>query len=466
MHIRSPIRGFKNSSAKPSDLIYPEKKPAGAGRVNAVAAGSSAREAGFRPGDRLLFLNGCRLRDIIDYRFCLEDGINKLEAERDGHRIKIRLRVRPGEDPGLSFSSPVFDRVLACRCRCRFCFVDQLPGGLRKPLYFRDDDFRLSFLYGNFITLGNLAEDDVRRIISQRLSPLHVSVHATDPGVRSMLMGVSEEDADRGLRLLRRLGEEGIMTNIQVVLCPGINDGPVLERTMTALAEEFKAVNSVGVVPVALDPGFIRRSGPIPVAGGAGRMLRPVTAADSEAAIESITGCQERHRREHGHGFVYAADELYLRAGLPLPPPDTYDGFPQYQNGIGIGTSFMEEFERIIAGLLGEIRKPECACLLSGTLARRLIGNACDRLTESRGHDIRPLVAENRTFGAHVSVTGLLGGRDIVAAAREAGLSRGDLLIIPRFCLSGDGQDGPRFLDGLTLDGLKRALGGVAVKAA
>ncbi len=441
--------------------------------IDAVAPGSPAARAGVRPGDRALRLNGHPLRDVLDYQFYLEAGPQALDLERNGSLLTLSLELDMDDDPGMVFARALFDKVHTCRNRCRFCFVDQLPPGLRRPLYLKDDDYRLSFLHGNFITLNGLAEADRERIAEQRLSPLYVSVHATDPVVRAGLMGCSKAAAAAGLDCLRRLGEAGIELHAQVVLCPGVNDGGVLEATLADLVA-YPGIASVGIVPVALaadggaagngegsgaGPGAAA-TGSVPGAGNnqaAGRPLEPVTRKDCHAVVESVDAWQERCRRDRGTGFVYAADEFYLRARLPLPARGDYDGFPQYENGIGIAASFVDDLLGLAESLYLEGLPPGRVFLLSGELAAPLVEFACKKLTLNTGGRFEPLVAANRLFGGHVTVTGLLGGRDILAAAGSAGLSRGDLLLLPSCCLE---SSGVRFLDDVTLAELSGALPG------
>lgn len=426
------------------------------GLVESVAQASPAAAAGLMAGDRVLSIDGRPLRDVIDYRFYLEPDGSELEVERDGSRLMVALH--PGNDEaGLNFATALFDRVRTCRCRCVFCFVDRLPEGLRPSLYLKDDDFRLSFLYGNFITMGNLTEADIQRILEQRLSPLYVSVHATDPRIRGQLIGCGEKLASRGLEMLRRLGRAGIETHIQIVLCPGMNDREALEQTVTSLARDYPGVASVGVVPVAVDPHYLMHHAGLSEPGEEARALSPVAASDCAAVIGAVTAWQERYRRERGAGFVYAADEFYLRAGLPLPALESYDDFPQYENGIGIAASFEAEAEAIIMQLLADAGPaPGRVFLLTGTLAASQMYRVCDRLTESLGRELKPLVAENNLFGPYVTVTGLLGGQDVVRAALAASLDQHDLLLIPRACLDTSLQ--PRFLDDLTIEELGLAL--------
>ena len=432
--------------------------------MESVEAGTPAAAAGIRPGDIIVSLAGHPLHDVIDYQFHLEPGVQIIELERAGEQLQVELDNRSGGDPGIFFTSVIFDRIRTCSNRCVFCFVDQVPANLRPPLYLKDDDFRLSFLHGNFITLNNLGEKAIARIIGQRLSPLYVSVHATGAGVRERLMGCGAAAAAAGLANLKRLGEAGIELHAQVVYCPGLNSGGVLEQTITELSQEYPGVKSAGVVPVAAGEYFLKEN---PENG-----IRRVSAAECLEVIDRIAAWQKHFRQERGVGFVYAADEFYLKGGRPLPPAGYYDGFAQYENGIGIARSFLEEGETWIGETLRGLPLDEAGInavpghrngsgvngrvfLLTGTLAADLMAAACERFAESAGHELLPLVAENRLFGSHVTVTGLLGGHDIVRAARAAGLRRGDLLLIPASSL---GSAGERFLDDLLVDELQEML--------
>ncbi|MHB8860038.1 MAG: DUF512 domain-containing protein [Thermoleophilia bacterium] len=417
------------------------------GVVDSVEVGSPAGDAGILAGDIIVSLNGQPLHDVIDYQFYLESGLQRFEVERDGKRLEIEADCGDVADPGILFKSVIFDRVRTCSNRCVFCFIDQVPAGLRQPLYLKDDDFRLSFLHGNFITLNNLSREDMERIIAQRLSPLHVSVHSTDAEVRGRLMGCGAGTAARGLDNLRRLGEAGIELHAQVVFCPGLNDGKVLERTAAELSEIYRGIKSVGVVPVALGESHFAQK----VSAG----VRPVTVADCRDAIGAIAAMQQQFRLKEGKGFVYAADEFFLKSGSELPPVEYYDDFSQYENGIGIARSFLEEAEAAIGDRLAEAAAAGRVFLLTGVLAAELVASACDRFGRSLGREFLPLVAENELFGFHVTVTGLLGGRDVIRAASGCGLRRTDLLLIPSLSLDSAGE---RFLDDISLEELHEAL--------
>lgn len=429
-----------------------------AGAVEAIDPRSPAADSGLKPGDLVLTLNGHPLHDIIDYQFYLQDdNDNRINLERNGKAKNIKISLAGGGDPGISFAAAIFDRVRVCGNKCKFCFIDQLPRGLRSSLYLKDDDFRLSFLYGNFITLGNLKNEDFARILKQRLSPLYVSVHATDPAVRAAIMGTTEEDATAGLELLRRLGEAGIRTHIQVVLCPGVNDARVLEQTVRDLAYGYKEISSIGVVPAALGQEFLMRkqAQESTKIDNICKKMRPVTAADCKKVISQVSSWQERFRKERGSGFVYAADEFYLKAGQPLPPVEAYDDFPQYENGIGIAASFSDDAKDFIGGVIAD-KKADKVFLVTGLLAADVMSEICHNLAKSLDRDIRSLIVENRTFGPHVTVAGLLGGKDIIKAAQNAGVGAGDAIILPRFCL--DGGDEPRFIDNVTLERMQSEL--------
>jgi putative radical SAM enzyme (TIGR03279 family) len=445
----------------------------GGGPVGEVAAGSPAKRAGIRKGDRIIRLNGFHLSDVIDYQFHLEPGIQELDLEREGERFTVEMDLGSGDEPGIVFCQTLFDGIRRCRCDCPFCFEGQLPKGLRRPVYIRDDDYRLSFLHGNFTTLNNLTGDDLRRIVEQRLSPLYVSLHAIDPQVRSRLMGCSPAAAAAGIENLRQLDREGVAAHIQIVLCPGINDGERLEETVAELADGFGNIGSVGVVPVALDPGLARTHG---AAAGAGKgggerklPLRPPEREECEEVARRIGRWHDGFRRSRGRGFVYAADEFFLRAGLQLPGLTYYDDMAQFENGIGIGATFLDEADGIPVQLAQGVRRPQGRVMMvTGTLAAPLVDEVCGKLNRAGAAaaegvpgeeplDVvyQPLVVENRLFGPHVTVTGLLGGGDILAAARGEGLKEEEMLLIPYCCVDNSGH---LFLDDLTVRQMDEAL--------
>src|SRR3989454_478179 len=305
--------------------------------VAAVRARTAAATAGLRPGDRVLAINGHALRDAIDFRFHGGDERLALSVERDGARHALRLARRPGADLGVELEAPRAGEIATCANKCVFCFIHQLPKGMRRSLYVKDDDFRLSFLHGNYITLTDLDEAAFERIIEQRLSPLYVSVHATDPTLRHALLGRPRVSAEI-LPRLERLAKAGIRMHAQIVLCPGWNDGPSLERTVFDLAPLQPRVATTAIVPV----GLTRHRERLPA-------LRSLTPDEARALIGVVEGWQQGWLAALGSRFVFLADEIYLLAGRALPPARAYEGFPVVEDGIGLVRRFEDGFARAIA---------------------------------------------------------------------------------------------------------------------
>ncbi len=431
----------------------------GAGGIVAwVRPGSIAAQLGLRPGDRVAEIGGAVPRDYIDYRFLTAEPLLELRvARRNGEEVVFEIEKDPDEDLGLAFTEDIFGgppRIKTCGNHCLFCFVDRLPAGLRPALYLKDDDYRLSFLHGNFISLTNLTRGDLDRIAGQRLSPLYVSVHATEPELRASLMGSPR--AARVLEDLAGLTRAGITVHTQVVVCPGINDGPHLERTLSDLAGLRPGVASVGVVPVGLTR-FGPAEGPV----------RGLTRLEAEALLDQVLGGHERLG-----GFVYPADELFLATGRDLPPASFYGDFVQLQNGIGLGRMFLDDLERLERRLRrpaarGLTRPPgERFLAVTGRLARPLVAEAVRVVSAGTEFEGEVLEVANEFFGTAVTVAGLLAGEDILRAVREAGLGAraGEAepagtsgpVVVPGTALRA-GSD--QFLDGLTLGDLARETG-------
>ncbi|MDT8901202.1 DUF512 domain-containing protein [Anaeroselena agilis] len=418
-----------------------ERKTLTKGTICRVADDSIAAELGLRPGDALLAVNGEPVSDIIDLSFALADeNVELLVARQNGEEELFAIEKDYDQDLGLEFESAVFDRVRPCANNCVFCFVDQMPPGMRESLYIKDDDYRLSFLYGNFITLTNLSPRDFARIRRLHLSPLYVSVHATDGDLRASLLG--NPRAKNIMARLRELSDSGIELHTQVVLCPGLNDGPVLERTVADLFALAPGVLSLAIVPV----GLTRHREKC-------RPLRCFTPDEARAVIAAVSAWQSRCRAETGSTFVYLADEFYLAAGLPIPEYDHYDDFPQLENGVGIVRSFLAEWEETAAPKEGYAtpRRIDVVCGVSASavLAPLIAGLSLKNLT------IRLVTAVNAFFGPSVTVTGLLTGADIIAALRDAD-SPSDGVIIPGVALR-KGEN--IFLDGLTPEDVARVIG-------
>lgn len=407
------------SAGSPRDTQrYPTGATSGGGRVVAVSPGAAA-SAGLRVGDVVRAVDGAPLRDVIDWMWLTDEPEFDLEIVRETTPHVLRVKRTSGEPLGVEFASPLFDPIRECDNACVFCFVSQLPPGLRPSLSVRDDDFRLSFLSGNFVTLTNLTGDDVDRIIDQHLSPLHVSVHAVDPAVRQRLVCPTVED--HALETLDTLCAAGIDAHVQIVLVPGVNDAEVLEESLAYLAER-DGILSVGCVPM----------------GFTGHQRRFSGSYDASAATDVLArvgAWQDRMRAERGIGWAYAADEFFLLAGKALPSGAEYDDFPQYENGIGMVSAFVEEFAAEVGAAAVETAVPAGPITaVTGTLFAPVLRESLDRCSLTH---VRVLAVPNRLFGGNVSVTGLLGGEDILAAVRDDG-ARGTYLL-PDVVVNSDG---------------------------
>jgi putative radical SAM enzyme (TIGR03279 family) len=410
------------------------------GEIAAVRAGSAADRQGVRPGDWLLAVNGLAIRDLIDYSYETTSAELDLLLERGGRRYRLRVLREADEDLGLEFRLPVFEGIRECNNNCEFCFIRGLPKGLRTTLYIRDDDYRYSFLFGNFVTLTNLDEQDWQRIGFQRLSPLHVSVHATDPVVRRRMLA---NPAAPDIRpQLDRLGRLGIEVKAQVVLCPGLNDGEVLEQTIRELAERATtAVDSVAVVPV----GLTRYS--------RARGLRAVTPAEADELIRRARVWQRDLRQRLGRDFVYLSDELYLLAGRPFPAASRYDGFRQLENGVGLTRLLLQQWSRVKPAIPDGLDRPRRVVWVCGRAAAPALRRMAADLGTVRQLNLTVLEVSNDFFGGGVSVSGLLAGRDVAAALSG---TAADLAILPRMAF---GFDGRQTIDGWRLEAIEQAAG-------
>jgi len=406
---------------------YGARIPAAAkgGIVATVTPGSPAATAYVEVGDEIRAVDGSPLRDVIDWQWLADgDTASVLAVKPGGLAEEFTLTRKPGEPWGLTFTETVFDGVRTCRNRCAFCFMTQLPKGLRRALYLRDDDFRLSFLQGNFVTLTNLDPTDVERITEQNLSPLYVSLHAVDPAVREQLVCARE---DRALKRIDQLLGAGIDLHVQIVLVPGVNDGEVLERTLTWLAER-EGVVSVGIVPL----GYTRHQRNF----SAGYE----SAESAGAVIDAILPWQQAFRARDGLTWVYLADEFYLNAGLEVPPAEEYDGFPQYENGIGLVRSFLDDAEQVGDELRAALAVAPQLTLVTGTLfapALERVVSEYGGVGASAGCSVSVLAVENRFFGGNVTVSGLLCGADLIPAI--AALPEGAIALVPDIVVNADG---------------------------
>ena len=443
------MEGPGSAESRPADggieVAAGEGRPAPGGLVTSVEAGSPGAEIGLTPGDRVVEVNGKPLRDFIDYLYEVgEEHIKLRVVKPDGQEWFAEIEREPGRGLGIEFADPLFDGLLRCRNNCLFCFLKQLPRGLRRSLYVRDDDYRLSFLHGNFITLSNLDPGELGRIIRLRLSPLYISVHATDPVTRRKLMGY--QPAGRIMEQLRRLVEAGITVHAQVVLCPGYNDREVLDRTIEDLAELWPGVASLGVVPV----GLTRHREGLP-------FIAPVGPELARAVVDQVEGWQVELAKRGLKGFVFLADEFYVLAGRKVPAAARYGDFPQVQNGIGLIRLFLDDFRRSKRHWPRTVAA-RTVTAVTGTSARSVIEAAAAELASAvAGLEVDVLPVVNDFFGPSVTVAGLLTGRDIGRALAEVGRGRlGDEVLVPGAAVRP--EDG-RFLDDLTPEDLSAEVG-------
>jgi len=405
--------------------------------IKEIIQDSIADEIGIEAGDYLISINGQPISDMLDYQFYSQDDELLLEIEKsDGDIWEVEVEKDWSDELGIIFDGVVFDRIRVCKNHCLFCFIDQMPPGMRKTLYVKDDDYRYSFLYGNYITLTNLNEADWEKIITMRLSPLYVSVHTTNEELRRQMM--NNPQAGNIKADLKRLAEACIEIHTQIVLCPGINDGKELISTIEDLAGLYPAVQSIGIVPVGLT-GYRDR---LPA-------LQRFNAEQSKELVDFIEEKQKYFRHKFNHGLVYLADEFYIKAGLSVPPTDYYDDFVQIENGIGLVRTLWDEFEELLSALPPKIEERE-VFMVTGRSAAPVLQPIVDRLNEIGGLSVSLLPVDNFYFGGGVSVTGLLTGHDILAALGRN--YAGKRVIIPEIVF----QEGNTILlDDITLQDIK-----------
>ncbi len=413
--------------------------------ISKVLPGSIAMELEIRPGDRLLSINDEEIRDIFDYQYQVESEYLEILIEKpDKEQWLLEVEKEEDEDLGIVFENGLMDDYRTCRNKCIFCFIDQMPKGMRDTLYFKDDDSRLSFLQGNYVTLTNMSDYDIERIIKYRLAPINISFQTMNPALRCKML--NNRFAGEALKKADRLCEAGITMNGQIVLCKGINDGEELRYSIRKLTEYLPVLESVSVVPVGLS-GY--REGLYP--------LEPFTAADAEKVLEMIHEFQKEIYARHGAHFVHASDEWYLLAGRELPPGDNYDGYLQLENGVGMLRLLLDEFEEAYEGLKEELKGKESDATLSiatGTLAYPYILEMSEKLmTLLPGLTIHVYEIINHFFGEMITVAGLLTGHDIISQLKEKPLGE-RLLLSQNMLRSGEEV----FLDDVTVDEMEKAL--------
>jgi putative radical SAM enzyme (TIGR03279 family) len=450
-------------------------------RVVAVAPESPAARAGVLVGDEIVAIDGQVPRDVIQYRLLVDDADPALDIGRGGLELHLEVAKAEGESLGIEVHSALFDQVRTCDNHCEFCFIYQLPPGLRESLYLKDDDYRLSFLYGNFTTLTRFTEADLERVVTERLSPLNVSIHATDPEVRTDLL--RNRRGATSLRWLRALLDHDIEVHGQIVVCPGVNDGPTLDDTFAGVLDRYPELASLCVVPL----GVSRWSNE--------PRMRPHTRAEADAVVAAVHDWQDIYQSTLGHRLVFAADEYYLLAGQPFPEPEAYEGFAMHEDGIGMARTFELELTgqvdqatgpqagffawvdgapaegyrapRTVGGASAPgsiVLRPSCRApvgILTGPYGARVL----EPLVAALGRpDVRVIPVANEFFGGNIGVTGLMVGEDI--ARTLAAEPEGHRYLLPDVCLSQG-----RFLDGSSPDSLPRpveiiATDGVALRAA
>ncbi len=461
--------------------------------VVSIAPDSPAARAGLQPGDEIARVDGIAPRDVIEWQMATDVADPALEVMRQGLELDVVVDKREGEPLGVEVQSAVFDRVRTCDNHCEFCFIYQLPKGMRRSLYLKDDDYRLSFLYGNFTTLTRFTEADLERVVTERLSPLHVSIHATDPDVRNRML--KNQRGAMSLRWLRALLDHGIQVRGQIVVCPGLNDGDVLDDTLAGVLDRFPELESVAVVPLGLSK-FNKEDA-----------MRLHTPDEAKRVVDLVDEWQDVFHRVLGRRMVFAADEYYLMADRPFPAAETYEGFPMHEDGIGMARTFEAEFHGetqeatgVRSGFFAAVdlpanpaaytglrqrdhhadhhadQQPEPVpvtlgarrtkrvptAVLSGEFGARVITPLIDELGRD---DVRVVPVANEFFGGNTGVTGLMTGADLTRVLADQ--PAGHRYLVPDVCLSDDG----RFLDGVTVDELPRpveivATDGIALRQA
>jgi NifB/MoaA-like Fe-S oxidoreductase len=442
--------------------------------ISSVDPHGPGAELGLQPGDVLLAINGHPLRDVIDYRFYCADGDVTITVARGEQEFTLHADLDGVESLYVSFVEPFPDGIRVCHNDCPFCFVYQNPKGRRRTLYIKDDDYRYSFYFGHFVTLTNLTEEDWQRIAEQRLSPLHVSVHATDLELRRFLLGYPH--APDVLAQIRRLGSIGVQVHTQIVLCPGYNDGPALDKSIADLLALWPIVRSISIVPVGLtkyqrhldggpaalagqaigDPLYPANSHGRFLPGGHGKLrLRRVTPQEAAQLLERLEPLQRRLRRTYGLTLVYPSDELYLLAGAPLPPESWYDGYAQFENGVGTTRWLLQEWARVRRRLPPAVPQPLHVRLVCGELIAPVLQQLGRELAGIRGLSVEVVPVKNEWLGDSVNVSGLLAGADVLRVLRS--LPPADVTFLPRRMFD---EDGRITLDDVTFEEIAAAVPG------
>ena len=414
-------------------------------KITDVLHGSRADRQGIKAGDILLKINGNDIRDVLDYRFYLTDTNVSLTLERDGETYEVKIKKGEYDDIGLDFETPLMDKKQSCKNKCIFCFIDQNPEGLRESLYFKDDDSRLSFIHGNYVTLTNMTQEDVDRIIKMRMSPINISVHTTNPELRVKMM--KNKHSGEVLKYLDDFANAGLSMCGQIVLCKGVNDGDELKRSMNDLARLYPAMTSVSVVPAGLTK-FRDKLYP----------LTDFTSDESSEIIDMIDAVADEHKAKHGVRLFYPADEFYLKAGRQIPDEEYYDEYPQIENGVGMIRSFSDEFDMALRDIVDfefKLEKDREVSIITSVASYDMIKEQVDKLCAlcpKLKVNIYKII--NNFFGTSITVSGLLTGKDILEQIKDKPL--GEEILIPGNCLR-HGED--VFLCGMTVRELSESIG-------
>jgi putative radical SAM enzyme (TIGR03279 family) len=406
-------------------------------KIEYIHPKTPAQKAGLKEGDIILSINRHSVKDALDLMFYGEEDFLKIIVERDGKKISFNIKKKTKP---LGIEVEPF-RIKRCINKCLFCFVEQLPKGLRKSLYVKDEDYRASFLYGNYITLTNLTQKDYERIKKMRLSPLYISVHATDPKIRNTLLG--NFDATPIMMELKKLARIKIRMHTQIVLCPGFNDGEILEKSILDLYKLYPYVSSVAIVPVGLTK-YHKNA------------LTPVTKHTAEEVIKTVEKFQRRFRKKHGVSFVYLADEFYIKAEKTFPDLNNYDDLPQIENGVGMVPLFMHKAAKLT---IPSMKLKKRFVTFTGTSFYPYLFDFIEKLKKKNiPIDVYPL--KNNLFGETITVTGLLTGEDIIKGLASY-IETGDILLIPDVTMK-DSED--MFIDNLTISDIEKILQIKAIK--
>ena len=401
---------------------------------------SLAEMAGIEPGDRLMLLNGHEVRDVLEYRYLMSEYEITVTVQKKNGDIEEITIENDYEDIGIEFESGLMDNAKSCTNKCIFCFIDQLPKGMRETVYFKDDDTRLSFLQGNYVTLTNMKEDELQRMIDMHVSPINISVHTTNPELRVKML--NNRFAGKVYDIMKRFSKNNIHMNCQIVLCPGYNDEKELDRTITDIAKLYPYVDSLAIVPVGLTA---HREGLC--------KLCEFDSLGAKKVIEQVGKYQKKYLKKFGTRLVYLSDEFYLKAGVDLPEPEEYEGFPQLENGVGLIPGMEEEFLEAVLRIAKKKRNRRIS-LATGELAYDFIKSMTERIERAApGFSAEVFAVKNEFFGGGVNVAGLVCGGDIIKQLK--GRITTEELFIPQVMLRDDDE---LFLDDVTVADLEKAL--------